>query len=99
MGIYLNPGDEPFWQAVHSKIYVDKTGLLNYTNKVLRTSQKYLCVSRPRRFGKSMAANMVAAYYDRTVDANSTFAGLFRDIPKQVRCHPAQHAELPQPYP
>lgn len=76
MGIYLNPGDELFWQAVHSEIYVDKTGLLNYTNKVLRTSKKYLCVSRPRRFGKSMAANMVAAYYDRTVDAGSTFAGL-----------------------
>ena len=76
MGIYLNPGDELFWQAVHSEIYVDKTGLLNYTNKVLRTSKKYLCVSRPRRFGKSMAANMVAAYYDRTVDASSTFAGL-----------------------
>ena len=76
MGIYLNPGDELFWQAVHSEIYVDKTGLLNYTNKVLRTSKKYLCVSRPRRFGKSMAANMIAAYYDRTVDASSTFAGL-----------------------
>ena len=76
MGIYLNPGDELFWQAVHSEIYVDKTGLLNYTNKVLRTSKKYLCVSRPRRFGKSIAANMVAAYYDRTVDANATFEGL-----------------------
>ncbi len=76
MGIYLNPGDELFWQAVHSEIYVDKTGLLNYTNKVLRTSKKYLCVSRPRRFGKSMAANMIAAYYDRTVDASSTFARL-----------------------
>ena len=47
MGIYLNPGDELFWQAAHSEIYVDKTGLLNYTNTVLRTSLKYLCVSRP----------------------------------------------------
>ena len=60
MGIYLNPGDELFQEAIRSEIYVDKTGLLNYTNKVLRTSRKYLCVSRPRRFGKSMAANMVA---------------------------------------
>ena len=76
MGIYLNPGDELFQEAIRSEIYVDKTGLLNYTNKVLRTSRKYLCVSRPRRFGKSMAANMVAAYYDRTVDAKETFAGL-----------------------
>ena len=75
MGIYLNPGDELFQEAIRSEIYVDKTGLLNYTNKVLRTSRKYLCVSRPRRFGKSMAANMVAAYYDRTADAVHTFAG------------------------
>ena len=75
MGIYLNPGDELFQEAIRSEIYVDKTGLLNYTNKVLRTSRKYLCVSRPRRFGKSMAANMVAAYYDRTADAMHTFAG------------------------
>ncbi len=76
MGIYLNPGDELFRQAVRSEIYVDKTGLLEYTNRVLKTSRKYLCVSRPRRFGKSMAASMVAAYYDRTVDAKRTFRGL-----------------------
>ena len=50
MGIYLNPGDELFWQAVHSEIYVDKTGLLNYTNKVLRTSKKYLCVTLRHHF-------------------------------------------------
>lgn len=76
MGIYLNPGDEMFRQAVRSEIYVDKTGLLSYTNRVLRTTKKYLCVSRPRRFGKSMAAGMVSAYYDRTVDAREVFSGL-----------------------
>ncbi len=76
MGIYLNPGDELFRQAINSKIYVDKTGLLRYTNSVVETSQKYICVSRPRRFGKSMAANMVAAFYDRTADAPATFRGL-----------------------
>lgn len=76
MGLFLNPGDDLFQEAIRSEIYVDKTGLLNYTNKVIRTSKKYLCVSRPRRFGKSMAASMVAAYYDRTVDARETFSGL-----------------------
>ena len=76
MGIYLNPGDELFREAIRSEIYVDKTGLLGYTNRVLKTTKKYLCVSRPRRFGKSMAASMVAAYYDRTVDARETFARL-----------------------
>ena len=52
MGIYLNPGNEKFFRAVHSEIYVDKTGLLEYTNKVMNTSQQNICVSRPRRFGK-----------------------------------------------
>ena len=61
MGKYLNPGNTEFEEALNSEIYVDKTGLIEYTNKVLRTQQKYICVSRPRRFGKSMAANMLAA--------------------------------------
>ncbi len=63
MGIYLNPGNGSFEQAIRSKIYVDKTGLLEFTNEVLGTEQKNICVSRPRRFGKSMAANMLVAYY------------------------------------
>ena len=54
MGIYLNPGNEGFRSALKSQIYVDKTGLLEYTNSVLDTEQRYLCVSRPRRFGKSI---------------------------------------------
>lgn len=65
MGIYLNPGNEGFQNVIHSEIYVDKTGLIAYTNAVLNTEQKYIFVSRPRRFGKSMAANMLAAYYDK----------------------------------
>ena len=51
MGIYLNPGNAAFQEAVNSKIYVDKTGLLLYTNGALGTVQKNICVSRPRRFG------------------------------------------------
>ena len=60
MGIYLNPGNAAFSEAVHSQIYVDKTELISYTNSVLATNQKNICVSRPRRFGKSMVANMLA---------------------------------------
>ena len=59
MGIYLNPGNEGFLEAVSSKIYVDKTGLIKYTNELMNTEQKYICVSRPRRFGKSMALKML----------------------------------------
>ena len=63
MGVYLNPGNEKFAKAVQSEIYVDKTGLIEYSNQVINTVQRYVCVSRPRRFGKSMAANMLTAYY------------------------------------
>ena len=51
MGSYLNPGNEAFAVALNSEIYVDKTGLLTYTNKVMNTLQGYICNSRPRRFG------------------------------------------------
>ena len=76
MGTYLNSGNEKFAEALNSPIYVDKTELVTYTNKVLHTSQKYLCVSRPRRFGKSMAANMLAAYYSRGCESKELFSGL-----------------------
>ena len=76
MGIYLNPGNSAFQESVHSKIYVDKTGLLEFTNGVMETEDKYICVSRPRRFGKSMAAKMLSAYYDRTCNSHPIFDGL-----------------------
>lgn len=75
MGNYLNPGNEGFAKMVNSEIYVDKTGMLMYTNRVLNTMQNCLCVSRPRRFGKSMAAAMLAAYYSRECDSKSLFSG------------------------
>ena len=55
MGIYLNSGNEFFKEAVNSEIYVDKTMLIDFTNHVIETTQKEICVSRPRRFGKSIA--------------------------------------------
>ena len=63
MGIYVNPGNEEFKRAANSKIYVDKTMLLAFTNQNLKSEHQNICVSRPRRFGKSMAANMLSAYY------------------------------------
>ena len=76
MGVYLNPGNEAFRQALRSEIYVDKSGLIAYTNQVMETERKNLCVSRPRRFGKSMAANMLCAYYGRGCDSELLFADL-----------------------
>ena len=52
MGSYLNPGSKGFQESLNSEIYVDKTGLIEKTNAVLNTRQKFICVSRPRRFGK-----------------------------------------------
>ena len=75
MGIYLNPENDGFWKAVRSEIYVDKTGLIAYTNKYINTEQQYICVSRPRRFGKSMALSMLAAYYSHGCDSAELFRG------------------------
>ena len=73
MGVYLNPGNRLFAEAIGSEIYVDKTEMIKYTNRVLGTLQKFICISRPRRFGKSMAANMLAAYYGRGCDSRALF--------------------------
>mgnify|MGYP000084385228 FL=1 len=51
MGVYLNPGNDKFYKAINSEIYVDKTELIQYTNRVFNTMQQNVCVSRPRRFG------------------------------------------------
>lgn len=74
MGVCLNPCNTLFRQAIQSKIYVDKTELIQHTNELLNTQQKYICISRPRRFGKSMAADMLAAYYGKGCDSSALFA-------------------------
>lgn len=76
MGMYLNPGNGMFQISLNSEIYVDKTGLIGLTNRVVRTSGRYVCVSRPRRFGKTMAMDMLCAYYCRTCDSRAQFEGL-----------------------
>lgn len=76
MGIYLNPGNKSFQMSLNSKIYVDKSNLIAYTNSVINTEQRFVCVSRPRRFGKSMAASMLAAYYGKDIDSDRQFNNL-----------------------
>ena len=76
MGIYLNPGNDLFFEAVNSSIYVDKSMLIKITNESLRTTNKHICISRPRRFGKSMTANMLAAYYSKGCDSADLFKNL-----------------------
>ena len=76
VGVYLNIGNDNFKSAVQSQIYVDKTELLEYTNSVLDSSQRYICVSRPRRFGKSITADMLSAYYGKDGNSKELFAPL-----------------------
>lgn len=75
MGIYVNPGNQSFKESVDSPIYVDKSLLIHYINEILNTQRKNICVSRPRRFGKSMAADMLVAYYSKGCDSSGLFAG------------------------
>ena len=90
MGIYLNPENVDFQKSLNSEIYIDKTELIAYTNKKLNTEQGYICVSRPRRFGKSMAANMLTAYYSRGCDSRGLFQGL------KIAMHPDFEKHLNQ---
>lgn len=76
MGRFVNPDNSAFQVALNSRIYVDKSGLIEYTNSVLDTTNAYICNSRPRRFGKSYAANMLAAYYSKGADSEKMFSGL-----------------------
>jgi len=73
MGTYLNPGKQSFQMAVNSGIFVDKTEMIAYLNSVVNTQQRFVSVSRPRRFGKTMAADMICAYYDRTEESRELF--------------------------
>ena len=76
MGIYLNPGNEKFYRSINSEIYVDKTGLIGYTNKILNTMQQNVWVSRSWRFGKTMPADKMTAYYTLGCDSKKLFQGL-----------------------
>ena len=94
MGIYLNPGKDSFAESLNSEIYVDKTGLLSYTNRVLGTKQKCICISRPRRFGKSMAAEMLAAYYSYHADSGELFHTLNISADSSFKKHLNQYDVL-----
>ena len=76
MGRFLNPDNSAFQAAINSEIYVDKTGMIDVTNKVINTMQAFICNSRPRRFGKSITANMLTAYYSKGCDSKDMFTGL-----------------------
>ena len=74
MGIYLNPGNESFRSDIESDIYIDKTELISILNANIGKSKRYFAVSRARRFGKSMVAGMLKAYYSMGCDYRDIFS-------------------------
>ncbi len=82
MGTYINKGNEGFRRALNGD-YVDKTGMIAEINKTLDTERAFTCVTRCRRFGKTLAAKMLCAYYDRSCDSRSLFDGLNISLPDE----------------
>ena len=75
MGFYINPGNDNF-KEIRNDDYIDKSGLIAVINDTIGTRKRLSCVSRPRRFGKSYAANMLEAYYDCSCDSHELFDDL-----------------------
>ena len=76
MGIYLNPGNENFRRTLAADIYVDKSMMISEINRFIDKGNNYVCISRPRRFGKTIACNMLSAYYSKGCDSRELFKGL-----------------------
>lgn len=73
MGIYLNPRNDNLKEFLNSEIFVDKTMILSVLNGIMKGAGKYICISRPRRFGKTYAANIISAYYSKGCDSRVLF--------------------------
>ena len=76
MGIYVNPNNANFQRSLNSSIYVDKSMLIAEINRLVNTEKCFVCVSRSRRFGKTMAGNMLSAYFSKGCDSREQFANL-----------------------
>ena len=87
MGVYINVGNEGF-RSSRKWEYIDKTGLIAVVNDTLFSEWRFSCVTRCRRFGKSMAAKMLCAYYDHSCDSRSLFADL------EIASHPSFEEHL-----
>ncbi len=76
MGLFVNPSEALLRMGVRSRIYVDKSMLIHELNQLLNTEERFVCVSRARRFGKSMAGAMIAAYYSKLANSRPIFEKL-----------------------
>ncbi|MBR6105056.1 MAG: AAA family ATPase [Paludibacteraceae bacterium] len=74
MGLYLNPNADAFSDDRNTRIYIDKSLVIGELNQLVSTKGDFICMSRPRRFGKSMVGNMISAYYSKGCDTRSIFS-------------------------
>ena len=97
MGLYINLGNEGFASAKRSN-YVDKSSTIGFMNSVLETEHRYVCVTRARRFGKSMMAKMLCAYYDKSCDSRPLFEDLqiahHLDFGKHLNKYPVIYLDM-----
>lgn len=78
MAVYLNTGSALtlYNQLINSEYFVDKSDIIRAINKRIRTNTKYICITKPRRFGKTSVLNMLGAYYCKAGDSQSIFDNL-----------------------
>lgn len=97
MGNYLNKGNDGFASLRNSK-FVDKSMLIAKVNSVMMTENRFLCVTRARRFGKSVAVKMLNAYYDKSCDSRDLFQGLAiskdKDFEKHLNRYPVLYLDM-----
>ena len=76
MGSYVNPGNTLFSYDINTEYYLDKSLMIVELNKLVRKTGRFICMSRARRFGKTMMTNLMAAYYSKGCDSRTLFEGL-----------------------
>lgn len=78
MSIYLNTNKplENYKDLYRSRYFIDKSLIIDRLNEVIETSDKYICITRPRRFGKSSVADMLGAYYSKGLNSKEIFDNL-----------------------
>lgn len=78
MGAYLNSGSpyKKYYAVVTDSYFVDKICFIREFFEALGKERRYFCITRPRRFGKTVMANMMAAYFCRAIDSSQIFKKL-----------------------
>ena len=94
MGSYLNTGFEKFEESLNARLYVDKSELISVLNDYVETEQRFFCISRPRRFGKTVTANMLCAYYSKNTDSSFLFDNLKISHDDSYKTHLNQYNTL-----